>query len=63
MRIQMDEQLDPKEMVRFQEILTATSIMLETLTQLLMEKGIVTNEEFFTKLKEVQTEYKSKSNA
>jgi mannitol/fructose-specific phosphotransferase system IIA component (Ntr-type) len=62
MRIQMDEQLDPKEMVRFQEILTANSIMLETLTQLLMEKGIVTNEEFFTKLKEIQTEYKKKSN-
>jgi len=58
----MDEQLDPKEMVRFQEILTANSIMLETLTQLLMEKGIVTNEEFFTKLKEIQTEYKKKSN-
>jgi hypothetical protein len=36
--------------------------MLETLTQLLMEKGIVTNEEFFTKLKEIQTEYKKKSN-
>jgi len=63
MRIQMDEQLDPKEMVRFQEILTANSIMLETLTQLLMEKGIVTNEEFFIKLKEIQTEYKKKSNA
>ena len=57
----MAEQLDPKELVRFQEILTANSIMVEALTQLLMEKGIITNEEFFTKLKEVQAEYHKKS--
>ena len=57
----MAEQLDPKELVRFQEILTANSIMVDALTQLLMEKGIITNEEFFTKLKEVQAEYHKKS--
>ena len=57
----MAEQLDPKELVRFQEILMANSIMVETLAQLLMEKGIITNEEFFKKLKEVQAEYHSKS--
>ena len=57
----MAEQLDPKELVRFQEILMANSIMVETLTQLLIEKGIITNEEFFAKLKKVQAEYHSKS--
>ena len=57
----MAEQLDPKETVRFNEILMANSIMVETLAQLLMEKGIITNEEFFTKLKEIQVEYHSKS--
>jgi len=57
----MAEKLDPKETVRFNEILMANSIMVETLAQLLMEKGIITNEEFFTKLKQVQGEYHSKS--
>ena len=57
----MAEQLDPKELVSFRELLTANSIMVETLTKLLMEKGIITNEEFFTKLKEVQAEYHKKS--
>ena len=32
--------------------------MVETLTKLLMKKGIITNEEFFTTLKEVQMDYK-----
>jgi hypothetical protein len=57
----MAEKLDPKETVRFNELLMANSIMVETLAQLLMDKGIFTNEEFFTKLKEVQAEYQSKS--
>ena len=57
----MAEQLDPKELVSFRELLTANSIMVEALTQLLMEKGIITNEEFFTKLIEVQAEYHKKS--
>jgi hypothetical protein len=55
----MAEQLDPKELVRLQELLMANSIMLESLTQLLMEKGVFTNEEFFSKLKQIQAEYHS----
>ena len=57
----MAEKLDPKETARFNEIMMANSIMVETLAQLLMEKGIFTNEEFFTKLKQIQGEYHSKS--
>jgi mannitol/fructose-specific phosphotransferase system IIA component (Ntr-type) len=57
----MAQKFDPKEMIRFNEILMANSIMVETLAQLLMEKGIITNEEFFTKLKQIQGEYHSKS--
>lgn len=56
----MAEQHDPKEMGRFQELLMANSMLVDSLTRLLMEKGIITNEEFIAKLKEVQTEYKSK---
>jgi hypothetical protein len=57
----MDEKLDAKESARFQEILMANSIMIETLTQLLMEKGVISNEEFFTKLKKVKTDYQKKA--
>ena len=57
----MAEKLDPKETARFNEIMMTNSIMVETLAQLLMEKGIFTNEEFFTKLKQIQGEYHSKS--
>jgi len=59
----MLEQIDPKELVRFQELLMANSILVDSLTQLLIEKGIITNEEFFTKLKQVQAEYQKKDNA
>jgi hypothetical protein len=46
---------------RIQEVLMANSIMIETLTQLLMEKEIVSNEEFFTKLKKVKNDYQRKA--
>ena len=56
----MAEQLDPKELVSFKELLTANMIQLDTVTQLLIEKGIITEQEFFTKLKLVQAEYQSR---
>ena len=57
----MAEQLDPKELVRFQELLMANSIIVDSLTQLLVEKGIITNEAFFAKMTQVQAEYHRKS--
>ena len=59
----MAEQLDPKELVSFRELLISNSIILEAVTRLLIEKGIITDEEFVVKLKEVQMEYKNKDNA
>jgi len=59
----MAEQLDPKELVRFQELLMANSILVDSLTQLLMEKGIITNEEFLAKMKQIQAEYQNTDNA
>ncbi len=56
----MAEKLDPKELVGFKEMLNANSFMVDTLIQLLMEKEIINEEEFFTKLKEVQAEYHRK---
>ena len=59
----MAEELDPNELVSFRELLFSNNVILDAVTRLLIEKGIITEEEFFAKLKEVQMEYKSKDNA
>ena len=59
----MAEQLDPNELVSFQELLISNTIQLDVVTRVLIEKGIITDEEFLVKLKQVQMEYKSKDNA
>ena len=56
----MTEKLDYKEMVKIDELLMAQMIQIDTVSQLLIEKGIITEEEFFIKLKHVQTEYQRK---
>jgi hypothetical protein len=56
----MAEKLDPNELVGFKELLIANSIQVDALTQLLIENGLFTKEEFFAKLKQVQVEYKSR---
>ena len=53
----MAEKLDEKELVSFKEMLMANSVMVDTLAQILFEKGVFTEEEFFTKLKDVQAQY------
>ena len=60
---QMAEQLDPDELVSFRELLISNTIQLDVVTRVLIEKGIITDDEFFVKLKKVQMEYKSKDNA
>jgi hypothetical protein len=56
----MAQKLNHKGLVNFKELLMANSIQVDTLAQLLIEKGLITQEEFFKKLKEVQAEYESK---
>ena len=58
----MAEKLDPNELVSFKELLMANSIQVDAAVQLLIEKGIFTQGEFFTKLKQVQMEYNNKKN-
>ena len=53
----MAEQLDPKELVAFKELLMANSMQVDAAVQLLIEKGIFTKEEFFDKLRQVHGEY------
>jgi hypothetical protein len=38
-------------MVRLEELLSANMIQTDAVTQLLVEKGIITEKEFYTKLK------------
>jgi hypothetical protein len=58
----MAERLDPNELVSFSELLMPDSVQVDAVAQLLIEKGIITNEEFFSKLKQVQMECRSKIN-
>ena len=57
----MAKQLDPNELVSHKELLMTNSMIVDALTELLIEKCIITKEEFLIKLKEVQAEYYSKS--
>lgn len=56
----MAKKLDDKELVSFEELLMANMIQLDAVTQLLIEKGIFTEDEFFTKLKQVKGEWERK---
>ena len=53
----MGEALDPKETVSYKELLIMAMIETQTIVQLLIEKGIITKEEYFEKLKDVQRQY------
>ena len=59
----MAKKLDPAEIVPFKELLMANSIQVDALCQLLIEKELITQQEFFTKLKQVQTDYQNKRHA
>jgi hypothetical protein len=53
----MAQALDPKDVVTFKEFIVANSIQVDALTQLLIEEGIISEQKFEAKLKEVQLQY------
>jgi len=53
----MTKKIAVKEMETIRGMLLANSIQNETMAQLLIEKGLITNEEYLLKLKKVQAEY------
>ena len=59
----MAKQLNDREVVQTDELLMAQMIQIDTISKLLIEKGIISEEEFFTKPKQVQAEYQSKRSA
>ena len=56
----MAEKLDKKEITTVEELFMANTYQLDAVTQLLVEKGIFSEQEFFAKLKQVQHEWESK---
>ena len=53
----MARKLDDREIVGFKELLIANSIQTDELVQLLIEEGIISEQKFFTKFKQVQAQY------
>jgi len=53
----MEERLDEKELVLFLELLMPHIIHLNTVTDLLLEKGIFIRKESSTKRKRIQQQY------
>jgi hypothetical protein len=56
----MAQALDPKELVSFKELLIANSIQVDALAQLLIEEGIISEQKFVAKLKQVKAEYQKR---
>lgn len=56
----MGQDLDVKELASFKELLIANTIQIDAICRLLIEKGIISEEELYGKLKRVQTEYNKK---
>ena len=56
----MTEKTDERELVIFLELLMPHVIQVQTLTQLLLEKGIFTEEEYLMKRKQVKEDYERK---
>lgn len=52
---------DTKEVVTTDELVMAQMIRLDAIAQLLIEKGVVSEEEFYSKLKNVQAQYQNVS--
>jgi hypothetical protein len=52
--------LDPKEIVTVQELAVSNMLELETLRQLLFEKGIINQDEFIAKFKKLDREMKER---
>ena len=53
----MAGRMEPNEIVDLQEIIIANAIQVEALTQMLLERGLFSEEELFTRLRAVEEKY------
>jgi hypothetical protein len=58
---QMVDDSFEQKIKELEEIITAQAVQIDTLARLLLEKGIVDEEDFYTKLRQVQAEYQIKT--
>ena len=59
----MAQLLDSKDVVEFKELLMANTIQIDTMYQLLIQKGYFTEVEFLEKMKQVQADYQKSGHA
>lgn len=60
MEILHAKKLDPNESATFKELLISNHIPVDALYHLLTEKGLIPEQKFFAKLKQVQADYKKR---
>jgi hypothetical protein len=53
----MAKSLPKDDLVSFKELLLANSIQVDALAQLLIEEGLISEQKFVAKLKQVQADY------
>lgn len=58
----MAQLLNSKDIVEFKELLLANTIQIDTMYQLLIQKGYFTEAEFLEKMKQVQADYHHSDN-
>jgi len=56
----MATSLPENELVSFKELLMANSIQVDALAQLLIEEGLISQEKFIAKLKQVKAQYQER---
>ena len=53
----VSEDLDTKKMAGFEKLLVSTTIQLEAITRLLLQKGMIKEEELLEVMNQIQSEY------
>lgn len=59
----MAKKLNDKELVSFKELLLTNSMQVDALSQLLIEKGFISEQEYLIKVKQVQQDYEARKKA
>ena len=57
----MTKKIAVKEMAAIREMLLSNSIQVDALVQLLVEKGVFTNEEYLTMVKKAQADFQRRA--
>jgi hypothetical protein len=53
----LTEDLDTRKMVGFEKLLVSTTIQLEAITRLLLQKGMIEEDELLEMMNQIQSEY------